>query len=84
MIRLTAEPAWRHALDLKKPAIEVGNIVEADFKADVRYLLVGLHQQLAGMVDADAIDEVGEGVSGGAAENAREPAFTQAKLDSHF
>jgi len=70
MTGLAAELARRHSLDLEEAAVEVGDIVEADLVADVRHLSVGLHQQLAGTVDADAVDEVGEGVSGRTAEEA--------------
>src|SRR4029453_9533694 len=72
MLRLVAELRWRHSLDLAKAPVEVGDIVEAHLVADARDLAVGFHQQLAGAVDAHEVDEVGEGVAGGAAEKARE------------
>ena len=77
--RLAPEVGRGHALDLEEAAVEGGGVVEADLVADRRHVAVGVHQQLAGLADAHAVDEVGEGVAGGAPEEAREAALGHAK-----
>ncbi|MNL28500.1 hypothetical protein D3C87_1501450 [compost metagenome] len=50
----------RHALELLEAPVEVGNIVEARFEANIGHRLVAIGQQLAGLADAQAIDELDE------------------------
>jgi hypothetical protein len=41
---LTPVNAWRDALDLEESAVEIGDIIEPDFVADVGHLSVRTHQ----------------------------------------
>lgn len=77
--RLPAEIRRRHALDLEEAAVEVGHVVEAHLVADRRHVAVGVHQELAGLADAHAVDEVGERVARRATEEAREAALGHAQ-----
>ena len=55
----------RHALELLKTPIEVGNIVEARFETHIGYRFVTVGQQLTGFADAQSIDEFDEAAAGG-------------------
>ena len=64
------ELAGCHPLDPQEPAVEIGDVVEAQVVADVRDVPVRLHQQQAGAADGRAVDEVDEIVAGRAPEEA--------------
>ena len=71
-VDLAAELTGRHAPDFEKAAVDV---VEVNLIVYVRDEAVGLHQQLAGAVDAHLVDEIGEGIAGSTPEEAREAAI---------
>src|SRR5450755_3433674 len=81
---LQAKLRRRHALDLAEAPVEVGDVVKPHLVADQRHLPIGFHQQLAGAVDANQVDEVGEGVARRAAKEAREAALAHAELGRHL
>lgn len=82
-LRLPPKLGRCHALEFQEAAVEVGHVAEADLVADVGDVVLGLHEQVAGVVDAHAVHEVGEAVAGGAVEEAAEAALTHAQFVRH-
>ena len=53
----------RHALHIGKPAIEIGDVVEANLKADFRNRVIAMGQTLTGLVDPKRIDKLYESMA---------------------
>src|SRR5690606_19959507 len=73
-----------HALELLEAPVEVGQIVEARFEADVGHRLFVVQQQFAGFADTQAVDEFHVATPGGTLEEAREIGGFHAQVRGHF
>ncbi|MNM27647.1 hypothetical protein D3C81_381430 [compost metagenome] len=74
----------RHALELLKAPVEIGNIVEPGLETHVGHRFIAIGQQLAGFTDTQAIDELDEVAPGGLLEHTAEVRRLHAQVLGNF
>lgn len=74
----------RHPLELLKPPIEVGNIIEPRLKAHIRHRLVPIGQQFTGLADAQPIDEFNKSAPGRLFEHPGKIRWLHPQVLRHF